>query len=157
MAVPTVLPTEATPLDFGHKRKHAEVVDLTEDDDNEDNVATSIQQSGAKIGDDTKQEESQQTQTTTTESQQIDQDEDEFLEDMLEELEDAHPFIDGTVHVRLYHPRHQLTCDIRRHLWPDQRAQVSSARSTTRSRSGEIHQGYTGQPEHVYAPARIGF
>lgn len=118
MAVPTILPTEATPLDFGHKRKHADVEDLTGDDD-EGHVATAIQQSGAKIADDTKQDEPQETQTTTTESQQIEQDEDEFLEDMLEELEDAHPFFDGTVHFHLYHRGHKLICGIRRHLWPD--------------------------------------
>lgn len=103
MAVPTVLPTEATPLDFGHKRKHADVVDLTEDED-VDHVATALQQPDAKNGDDTHQDESQQTHTTATDSQQIDQDDDEFLEDMLEELEDAEPFIDGMVPIRLYHP-----------------------------------------------------
>lgn len=103
MAVPTVLPTEATPLDFGHKRKHADVIDSTEDDDAV-HVATATQRLDANIGDDTHQDESQQTQTTSTESQQIEQDEDEFLEDMLEELEDAQPFIDGTLHIRLYHP-----------------------------------------------------
>ncbi|KAF2172271.1 hypothetical protein M409DRAFT_17505 [Zasmidium cellare ATCC 36951] len=64
MAVPTVLPTEATPLDFGHKRKHGEVIDLTEDDD----VATANQQATAKHPDNLQETESQQTYTTASEN-----------------------------------------------------------------------------------------
>lgn len=93
MAVPTVLPTEATPLDFGHKRKHGDIIDLTGDDD--DDVATAIQQSAAKRRDEPGQAESQRTQTSASGSEQIEDDEETLFEDMLEELEGQQPFIDG--------------------------------------------------------------
>ncbi|KAK4508073.1 hypothetical protein PRZ48_001810 [Zasmidium cellare] len=99
MAVPTVLPTEATPLDFGHKRKHGEVIDLTKDDDDEDHIATANQQTTAVPEAAIQQTESQQTGTTlSSDSQQTEQDEDEILEEMLEQLEDAQPFIDDGTH-----------------------------------------------------------
>lgn len=93
MAVPTVLPTEATPLDFGHKRKHSQVIDLTGDDD--EDVAAAIQPPPGNREDQLHQGESQHTEATTNGSTQIDDDDDEILEQMLEDLDGAQPFIDG--------------------------------------------------------------
>lgn len=98
MAVPTVLPTEATPLDFGHKRKHSQIIDLTGDEDDDD-VATAIQQPTSKREDQPHQAESQQTEATTNSSGQAEDEEDEVIEQMLEQLEGAEPFIDSRCHI----------------------------------------------------------
>lgn len=106
MAVPTILPTEATPLDIGKKRRYSEVVDLTGEDHT---TATGEQQPPAITRDhDKRSHEVPSTRKIEDKDIPDDESDTEELEDQLDESE-MNPWADITdgtnIRPTAYRPR----------------------------------------------------